>query len=113
MRCAPSWGITPDMETERAVWSVYIIRTEDNRLYAGVTTDVARRFREHRAGGVRAARYLKAHRPRELVFAMAIGTRSQAQKVEYHLKRLPRVGKEAVIRSAKLVFDPATGEIAV
>ena len=111
MRRSPSWGITPDMETEGAVWSVYIIRTEDNHLYSGVTTDVARRLREHRAGGVRGARYLKAHPPRELVFSMAVGTRSQAQKVEYHLKRLPRAGKEAVIRSAKLAFDSTTGEI--
>jgi putative endonuclease len=99
------------MEKARAVWWVYIIRTEDNRLYAGVATDVVRRFREHRAGGARAARYLKAHPPRALVFSMAVGTRSQALKVEYRLKRLTRARKEALIRCRKPAFDPATGAI--
>ena len=56
------------MKTDRGVWSIYIIRTVDDRLYAGVSTDVSRRYREHLAGGVRAAKYLKAHRPQALVF---------------------------------------------
>lgn len=99
------------MEKARTVWWVYIIRTEDNRLYSGVTTDVARRFQEHRAGGPRAARYLKAHPPRALVFSLAVGTRSLALKVEYRLKRLPRARKEALILCPKPAFDPDTGEI--
>lgn len=110
---AASWGITGSMPTRSARYWIYIIRTVDDRLYSGVTTDVARRFREHLAGGKRAARYLKAHPPKVLAFSMPIGTRSQAQKVEAHLKRLSRPCKEALIRQTKLDFDPDTGAIRI
>ncbi|MFW0961399.1 GIY-YIG nuclease family protein, partial [Cronobacter sakazakii] len=28
-------------------WFLYLIRCPDNRLYTGITTDVARRFAQH------------------------------------------------------------------
>ena len=101
------------MTALKTVWWVYMIRTVDNCLYSGVSTDVARRFREHRAGGVRAARYLKTHRPSALVFSQPVGSRSLAQKVEFHMKRLPRCRKDAIIRRKRLVFDSQSGRIAV
>ena len=85
MRPEMLWGITRGMKTTAAIWWVYIIRTRDDHLYSGVTTDVGRRFQEHLSGGFRAARYLKAHPPQALAFAMPVGTRSLAQRVEYHL----------------------------
>lgn len=97
------------MKTDDGIWSVYIIRTVDDHLYSGVSTDVLRRYREHLAGGGRAAKYLKAHRPHALVFSLPIGSRALAQKVEYRLKRLSRGQKETVIRRRKLTFDPDTG----
>lgn len=99
------------MNDSKTVWWVYIIRTVDDRLYSGVSIDVARRFREHQAGGVRAARYLKTHRPSALVFSRPVGSRSLAQKVEYHMKRLPRHRKDAIIQCQRLVFDPQSGRI--
>jgi len=99
------------MTASKTIWWVYMIRTVDDRLYCGVSTDVARRFREHRAGGVRAAKYLKTHRPSDLAFSLPVGSRSLAQKVEYHMKRLPRIRKDAVIRCQRLVFDPQSGRI--
>ena len=96
------------MTADTPIWSVYIIRTVDDRLYSGVSCDVPRRYREHRAGGVRAAKYLKAHRPQALAFAKPIGSRSLAQKVEYHLKRLSRDQKETLIRRQALTFDVHT-----
>jgi putative endonuclease len=97
------------MKTDKVIWSVYIIRTIDNRLYSGVSTDVARRYREHLSGGVRAAKYLKAHRPQSLAFSLPIGSRSRAQKVEYRLKQLSRAQKERVIQRQTLAFDLDTG----
>ena len=99
------------MTTPKTTWWVYIIRTVDDRLYSGVSTDVARRFREHQTGGVRAAKYLKTHRPSALVFSRPVGSRSLAQKVEYHMKRLPRRRKDAIIRCQRLAFDPQSGRI--
>jgi putative endonuclease len=99
------------MTASKTIWWVYMIRTVDDRLYSGVSTDVARRFREHQAGGVRAAKYLKTHRPSALVFSLPVGSRSLAHKVEYHMKRLPRGRKDAIIRCQRLVFDPQSGRI--
>jgi putative endonuclease len=99
------------MKTNTATWSVYMIRTIDNRLYSGVSTDVSRRYREHLTGGSRAAKYLKAHRPQYLAFCLPIGSRSLAQKVEYRLKKLSRAQKEIVIQRQSLAFDPDTGKL--
>jgi putative endonuclease len=101
------------MTEPKTVWWVYIIRTVDNRFYSGVSTDVDRRYREHRAGGMRAAKYLKAHRPQTLVFSIPVGSRSLAQKVEFHLKRLPRDRKSAIIRHQRMEFDAQTGRIVI
>jgi len=101
------------MTAETPIWSVYMIRTVDDCLYSGVSTDVPRRYGEHLAGGPRAAKYLRAHRPRALVFSIAIGSRSLAQRVEYQLKRLSRGQKEMIIRRQRLVFNPDTGAIMV
>lgn len=92
-------------------WYVYLVRTVDDRLYAGVTTDVARRYGEHEAQGAKAAKYLLAHRPAELAFCQEIGERSLALRVEYRLRRLSRRRKERIVERGELVFDPVTGRI--
>ena len=45
-------------------WFVYLVRCADGSLYTGVTTDVARRCRQHDAGT--ASRYTRTRRPVEL-----------------------------------------------
>ena len=92
-------------------WHFYVIRTVDGRLYAGVATDVRRRYREHAAGGPKAARFLRANPPRELVFKRRIGSRSLALKVEYRFKQLSKRDKEAIVRTGTLRFDRTSGEI--
>jgi putative endonuclease len=74
----------------------------DNHLYAGVTTDVKRRFKEHKSLGPKAAKYLRAHRPQALVFSKVIGSRSLALKVEYRFKQLTKRDKEAIVRRKKM-----------
>ncbi len=38
-------------------WFLYLIRTADNKLYTGITTDVERRYQQHQSGkGVKALR---------------------------------------------------------
>lgn len=74
------------------IWSVYLIRDKDNRLYTGITTDVARRFRQHEAGT--GAKNLRGRGPLSLHWHSEIGDRSQAQKVEYCLKQWPKTRKE-------------------
>jgi putative endonuclease len=94
-------------------WFLYVIRTVDNFFYAGITTDVERRFNEHTAGGRKAAKYLLAHKPSALVFFQAVGGRSLALKVEYRFKRLTKRDKETIVACQSLIFDPDTGRIDV
>ena len=77
-----------------AEWHLYLIRTRRGTLYTGITTDVARRFAEHQAGGPKCAKYLRGRGPLQLVFQEAIGTRAAAQQAEYAVKRLPKAAKE-------------------
>ena len=93
------------------IWHLYVIRTVGGSLYAGIATDVRRRFREHASGGRKAARFLRANPPRELVFKRRIGSRSLALKVEYRFKRLPKQDKEAIVRASTLRFDRNSGEL--
>ena len=38
-------------------WYLYLIRTADNKLYTGITTDVERRYQQHQSGkGAKALR---------------------------------------------------------
>lgn len=73
------------------IWHLYLIECEDGSLYAGIATDPARRFEEHRAG--KGARYTRAHPPRRLLAVRPIGSRSEALRAEAALKRLPRPRK--------------------
>jgi putative endonuclease len=101
----------PETRETSLTWFLYVIRTVDNCLYAGIATDVRRRFLEHADGGRKAAKYLRAHKPASLVFFTAIGGRSLALKVEYRFKRLTKRDKEKIIRLEKLAFDDDTGMI--
>ncbi|MFQ5589507.1 MAG: GIY-YIG nuclease family protein [Nitrospiria bacterium] len=78
-------------------WSLYLIRTRDRALYAGITTDVPRRFSEHVSARAKGAKYLRAKSPFELVYHTKIGSRALALKAEYAVKKLPKTKKEALI----------------
>lgn len=86
-------------------WWVYLLDC-DGRLYTGISTDPERRLEEHRNGGVRGARFTRGARRLVLRYCVSIGTRGQAQAVEYRLKRLPRRSKLAIINQA-----PSAGEL--
>jgi putative endonuclease len=92
-------------------WHLYVIRTADDTLYTGITTDVDRRFEEHRSRGCRSAKYFLAHPPQTIVLAARIGERSLALKVEYRFKRLPCARKEKIVKTGKLKFDENSGRI--
>jgi len=78
-------------------WYLYMVRTRQNALYTGITTDVERRLQEHRACPVRGARYLRGKGPLELVFSACAGTRGEALRLEYRVKQLPRSQKDALV----------------
>jgi putative endonuclease len=86
-------------------WHLYIVRCDDGSLYTGVSTDVARRFREHQRGGQRAARYLRSRKPVAMIFTERVGDRSAALIAEHAIKCLEKVHKEALARGAVALQD--------
>ncbi|MGB7085040.1 MAG: GIY-YIG nuclease family protein [Phormidesmis sp.] len=78
-----------------ASWFVYLIRTRQNALYTGITTNIVQRLAEHEQG--KGAKYLRAKGPLRLVYAVELGNRSLATKAEYRIKRLAKSQKEAII----------------
>tara|TARA_R110001592_G_scaffold196450_1_gene444228 strand:+ start:1013 stop:1324 length:312 start_codon:yes stop_codon:yes gene_type:complete len=78
-------------------WFLYLIRCRNGTLYAGISTDVARRFAEHQAGAPKGARYLRGKGPLLLEFQAVAGNRSSATKLELWVKNLPRTVKEDVV----------------
>jgi len=85
-------------------WQVYIILCTDNSLYTGITTDMARRFRQH--GGAKGAKYFRGRRPGEVVYLESGHTRSTASKREAIIKKLLRADKLQLIESASNECKP-------
>jgi putative endonuclease len=82
-------------------WHLYLVRCHDGSLYTGITTDVARRFAEHKGGKGEGAKYLRGRGPLKLVFQEKLGSRSLALGVESKVKKLSKARKEELIRTRK------------
>ncbi|MCJ7556362.1 MAG: GIY-YIG nuclease family protein [Gammaproteobacteria bacterium] len=76
-------------------WQVYMLRCRGGELYTGIATDVTRRLEEHASG--RGAKALRGKGPLSLLISAPVGNRSQAQRVEARIKRLPKNAKEALV----------------
>lgn len=80
-------------------WYLYLIRTADNALYTGITTDVQRRYKQHQSGK---ARRRCAERELTLAFAAQVGDRSLALRLEYRVKQLTKRQKERLVEGEGL-----------
>lgn len=87
MSCSAAEGEQP--------WAVYLIRTEKDKLYTGITTDLERRFQQHASG--RGAKYFRSDKPVEMVYSEWHPDRSSASRREYEIKQLSRREKLALI----------------
>jgi putative endonuclease len=77
------------------MWFVYIVRCRDRSLYTGITTDAARRVREHNRGA--GARYTRARGPVRLVYLECADDRGAALRREHEIKRMPAGAKRRLI----------------
>lgn len=73
-------------------WCVYMIECDDGSLYTGITTDIARRFREH-CHGKRGSRYLRGRTPLGVVYLEGGHDRSSALRRELAIKGLDKQSK--------------------
>ncbi|CDS99126.1 GIY-YIG nuclease family protein [Vibrio coralliirubri] len=87
---------------KNADWVVYLIRNRHNALYCGVTNNLERRFEQHQTG--KGAKALKGKGPLKLVWSFDVGSKSEALKTEYAIKKLPKSRKEKLV-SLKLIIE--------
>ncbi len=83
---------TTDSAEGSPEWFVYIIRTESDRLYTGITTDPDRRLEQHRTGRG-GAKFFRLSRAVELVYVERQPDRSTATRREREVKALSRTKK--------------------
>lgn len=80
-----------------AEWYVYLLRCADETLYCGITNDLDRRLACHNAG--KASKYTRVRTPVRLVASAAVGSKSEALKLEIRIKRLRRDAKIPFLKS--------------
>jgi putative endonuclease len=80
------------------VYFVYILECQDKSLYTGITTDVARRLKEHQAGT--ASHFTHARKAVRMVYTERKLNRSTASRREAAIKKLSRQEKLALIKQA-------------
>lgn len=93
----PALGRAPSLASEALpdtrAWA-YLVRCADGSLYAGWTTDLARRLRRHKAG--QGAKYTKMRGAVTLAYAERCEDKSAALCREAALKKLDKPQKEAL-----------------
>jgi len=79
------------------MYVVYLLQCKDGTLYAGITTDLKRRLKEHseKKGG----RYTRAHGAEKIIYSEKHRTRSAALKREHEIKGLRREKKLALSKT--------------
>jgi putative endonuclease len=79
-----------------STWCVYLLRCNDNSLYTGITTDIARRVDEHNNSKI-GAKYTRARRPVTMVYQEVAEDKSSAASREYKLRKLKKHQKELLV----------------
>ncbi len=74
---------------------VYLLRCSDSTLYCGWTTDIDARLAIHNSG--HGAKYTRSRLPVQLVYCEEYEDRHEALSREWHIKRLSKAEKEALI----------------
>ncbi|HAW92614.1 TPA: hypothetical protein DCX24_07670 [Candidatus Azambacteria bacterium] len=71
-----------------------MVRTATGHLYTGISTDPARRLRQHNGELTGGAKALRGKGPLQLVYQQPMTNRAEASKAEYQFKQLSRAAKE-------------------
>ncbi len=79
------------------MYFVYILECEDGSLYTGITTELARRLEEHKAG--KGGQYTRSRGAKRIVYTEKCADRSKALKREVDIKRLSRTEKLLLVRA--------------
>ncbi len=78
---------------------MYIVRTLSGKLYTGITTNLARRWEEHRLGA-KGAKFFRISKPQKIVYREEVRNRSEASLREAAIKAMSRAQKLKLIDAA-------------
>ncbi len=78
-------------------WFVYIIESQNGRLYTGITKDLQKRFKDHQTG--KGAKFFRSSPPKSIVYTEESSSRSEASKREAEIKKMTRFKKIKLIKS--------------
>jgi len=70
---------------------VYIIQCDNGTYYTGYSKDLNKRMKLHMKG--KGARYLRIHKPKELIYVEEFGSRAEAMQKERKIKLLSHIQK--------------------
>ncbi len=86
---------------------VYILECKSNRFYTGYTTDLARRYQEHLEGSPK-CKFTRSFPPIKIAACWEVSSRSIALKMEYHIKKLSKKEKRALIDYPDIMYRSST-----
>lgn len=78
-------------------WVIYLLECKDGTLYTGITNDLEKRLASHNAGI--GAKYTRGRRPVTLLEFKTVANQSEALRLEYQIKKIPRLKKRAFFKN--------------
>ena len=84
------------------MYYIYMLRCKDNSIYTGITTDIARRMKEHFNKEKRCAKYTLTHSAKKLEARWVAENKSLASKLEFNIKKLKKQEKENLIKNKEI-----------
>lgn len=81
-------------------WCVYLIECADATYYCGITNNLEKRFDAHSQG--KGAKYTRGRTPLKLIATKDNLSKSEALKLEIHIKKLKRHQKVAALTPVSL-----------
>ena len=81
------------------MYFIYILKCKDGTLYTGITTDLERRFAEHKSG--KGSKYARARKAGKIVYSEKKKNRSTASKREAEIKSWTRARNLTLVHMHK------------
>ncbi len=82
---------------------IYMLECADKTLYAGYTNNLERRLATHNSG--RGSKFVRARLPAKMVYFEEYGTKSEALRREYQIKKMTRQAKLKLIKNKEEIDE--------
>lgn len=82
------------------MYFVYLLECEDKSIYTGITTDVERRFKEHKDG--KGGSYTRSRGAKKVLYIEEQTDRSKALRREVEIKNWSREKKISLVKSKSM-----------